>query len=140
MLLATLLLVLSGTSTPVGGHFDVTARFVPGKASGSGDVEVTFVAHDPDVHVNENPAPRLKLDPEQKVLVAKPVKGAAPVPPAAGEAKYLDLAFPVLFPVAVSAPSTSSIVKGTVTYFYCSKRDGWCRTGTQDVELAVSGR
>ena len=140
MLLATLVLVLAGTSTPVAGHFDVTARFVPGKAAGSGDVAVTFVAHDPDVHVNENPAPRLKLDAEQKVLVAKPVKGAPPAPPAPGEAKYLDLAFPVLFPVTVSEPSTSANVKATVTYFYCSKRDGWCRKGTQDVELAVNAR
>jgi hypothetical protein len=140
MMLASLLLVLAGASTPAAGHFDVSARFVPGKAAGSGDVAVTFVAHDPDVHVNENPAPRLKLDPAQKVLVAKPVKSAPVAPPAPGEAKYLDLAFPVLFPVTASEPSASASVKATVTYFYCSKRDGWCRKGTQDVEVPVSAR
>ena len=139
MMLA-LLLVLAGTSAPVAGHFDVSARFVPGKAAGSGDVAVTFVAHDPDVHVNENPAPRLKLDAAQKILVAKPIKTAPAAPPAPGEAKYLDLAFPVLFPVTVAEAKTSANVKATVTYFYCSKRDGWCRKGTQDVEVAVSGR
>ena len=139
-MLASVFLVLTSASTPVAGHFDVSARFLPGKAAGSGDVAVTFVAHDPDVHVNENPAPRLKLDPEQKILAAKPTKSAPMAPPAPGEAKYLDLAFPVLFPMAVTAPKTTATVKGTLTYFYCSKRDGWCRKGTQDVEIPVSAR
>lgn len=140
MTLASVLLVLTSASTPVAGHFEVSARFLPGKAAGSGDVAVTFVAHDPDVHVNENPAPRLKLDSEQKILTTKPAKSARMAPPAPAEAKYLDLAFPVLFPVAVTQPKAPATVKGTVTYFYCSKRDGWCRKGTQAVEVPVSAR
>lgn len=139
-MIASLLLVLAGTTTPVTGYFDVTARFLPGKAAGSGDVAVTFVAHDTEVHINENPAPRLKLDPEQKILVEKPAKTPAAPPPAPGEGKYLDLTFPVVFPVTVAAPAAPVTVKATVTYFYCSKREGWCRKGNTEVELPVSAR
>ena len=28
--------------------------------------------------------------------------------------------------------------KATVTYFYCSKRDGWCRKGTAELEIPVT--
>jgi hypothetical protein len=31
-------------------------------------------------------------------------------------------------------------VKATVTYFYCSQREGWCRKGTSDVEFPVDVR
>jgi hypothetical protein len=29
-------------------------------------------------------------------------------------------------------------VKGNVTYFYCSKREGWCRKGTSEVTFVVN--
>jgi hypothetical protein len=28
-------------------------------------------------------------------------------------------------------------VKATVTYFYCSKREGWCRKGTAAVDVPL---
>lgn len=136
MTLAALLLVVAGTSSTPATHFDISALFVRGKAAGSGEVAVSFVPRDPDVRVNEYPAPRLKLDPEQKVLAEKPFTAAPPPPP--GQPAYLDLAFPVVFPVTVSGPSYVA-VKGTLTYFYCSKRDGWCRKGTVDLEIPVKG-
>jgi len=123
-------------------HFEVGASFVsPARPGADAAVAVTFVALDPDVRVNEEPAPRLKLDPAQAVLVdkQKPVssRGEAFDPE---KARYLDLAAPVLFPVALSpgAPKGSQAVKGSVTYFYCSKREGWCRKGTADVSVAVT--
>ena len=52
--------------------------------------------------------------------------------------KYLDLTFPVVFPVAVvAATRAEQTVKGAVTYFYCSHREGWCRKGTADLDIAV---
>ena len=138
MILASFLLVLAGTSPAAPAFFDVTARFVPGKSAGAGEVAVTFVPRDPDVKVNEHPAPRLTLDPTQKLLVDKPVKAAAR-PAASAEPAYLDLTLPVVFPVAVAAPKPAT-VRGNVTYFYCSKRDGWCRKGTSEVEVSVGTR
>jgi len=119
-------------------HFDVTAEYQAG-AKRQGGVAVTFKAIDPDVVVNETPGPRLALDPAQTILVDKqpPPKGAhAPDP---GDGKYLDLSLPVVFPVAIAPGATSGAhdVKGKVTYFYCSKREGWCRKGTTEIEVPV---
>jgi hypothetical protein len=123
-------------------YFDVMATFAPPKkAGGVGAVAVTFRALDPDVRINEAPAPRLKLDLLQAVLADKQ-------PPASGEApaydplkvKYLDLAKPVLFPAAVlpTAPRGENLVKASVVYFYCSQREDWCRRGTAEVEIPVT--
>ena len=53
--------------------------------------------------------------------------------------KYLDLTFPVVFPVSVlvSVPAAAQTVKGSLTYYYCSHREGWCRKGTADLEIPV---
>jgi hypothetical protein len=139
LLVATVLSSSSGMAdaAPLGSapatHFEVSAEFHPGKVAGAGEVAVTFAPKDPDVKVNTTPAPRLKLDAGQKVLADKPaVRKAAP------EEKYLDPTFPVVFPVAVlGGKHGAETVKGEVTYFYCSHREGWCRKGTADVDIAV---
>ena len=123
-------------------HFNVSATFVPPAGKGAdAAVAVTFVALDPDVRVNEEPPPRMRLDAAQAVLVDKqkpaPSRGEAFDPE---KARYLDLAAPLLFRVALSpsAPKGSQAVRASVTYFYCSKREGWCRKGTTEVDVAVS--
>src|SRR5262245_30599328 len=134
--LALLLIALPALDTPVPEppqHFDVSALFRPGKATGSGEVAVTFAPKDPDVHINTTPAPRLKLDEAQKVLGDKP--GARP---SVGSEKYVDTTFPVVFPVSVLAPlHGEQTVKGSLTYYYCSKREGWCRKGSALLEIPV---
>jgi len=113
--------------------FEVSAQFRPGKAAGAGEVAVTFATKDPDVHLNTTPPPRLKLDVTQKVLGDKP--GARP---SVGTEKYLDTTFPVVFPVTILTPlRDEQTVKGALTYYYCSKREGWCRKGSADVEIPV---
>jgi len=125
--------MVAGTSP----HFDVAAEYRPGKVAGTGEVAVTFAPKDPDVKINAAPAPKLKLDETQKVLVEK----TAPHKPGTPSEKYLDLTFPVVFPVAVASPAKGGeTVKGALTYYYCSHREGWCRKGTADVEIPVKGR
>jgi len=118
-------------------HFDITAQYHPGKAAGTGEVAVTFAPKDPDVRINTTPPPRLRLDEGQKLLAEK-----TPARPAAAPAeKYLDLTFPVVFPVSVTGPVASEqTVKGALTYYYCSHREGWCRKGTADLEIPVKAR
>jgi hypothetical protein len=140
MSLGAILLVAALGAAP--RHFDVVASFEPPKkAGGLAHVAVSFSPLDPDVHVNEEPAPRLKLDLAQAALVDK----QAPAPDKAAEwdpenPRYLDLAKPVKFPVAfaLTAPRGGQLVKGTVVYFYCSSREGWCRRGTAEVEVPVT--
>lgn len=141
-LVITLLLGLpGGLLAAAPQHFTVSASFVPAAKPGANAVvSVSFVPRDPDVRINEEPAPRLKLDPEQTVLVDKQPSGAAAVKPYDPEtAKYLDLGAPVSFPVALApgAAKGPHPVKATVVYFYCSKREGWCRKGSTEVEFTV---
>jgi hypothetical protein len=139
--LLTLLLATSAASpfeqsSEVGGaspHFAVSAEFRPGKGASTGEIAVTFTPRDPDVNINATPPPQLKLDANQRVLAEKPVAKRAP-----GEEKYLDTTFPFVFPVAVlGAVHGEQIVKGSVTYYYCSHRAGWCRKGVADLEIPV---
>lgn len=142
MLLAAL--VPAGALAASTRHFDVTASFnPPKKASAHGTVAVTFRALDPDVKVNETPAPRLKLDLAQAVLVDRQPPASSQVPDYDPlTARYLDLAKPVLFPVAIAptAPRGEHEVRASVVYFYCSTREAWCRRGTVDVLFPVSVR
>jgi hypothetical protein len=142
LILAFVLAPVLVIAAPGGTHFTVTAAFVPpAKAGANGAVAVTFAPLDPDVHVNEEPAPRLKLDPAQTVLLDKQAPPPARTPTFDPDtARYLDPKVPVSFPVALSpkAPRGGQAVKGTVTYFYCSKREGWCRKGSAEVEVPVA--
>lgn len=127
-------------AAPKTTHFDVTASFVPARRNAPGEVAIQFVARDPDVKINEVPAPRLKLE-TGPVAVATPARPAAAKssPPEAGQGHYLDLTLPVTFPVTLAAGTARGThdAKGTVTYFYCSKREGWCRKGTAEVAFPI---
>jgi hypothetical protein len=119
-------------------HFDVQASFVPpSKPNANAMIAVFFTAKDADVRINEDPAPRLKLDPAQAVLALKPADKIETADP--GTTRYLDLTAPVRFPVTLgtAASKGTHVVKASVAYFYCSKREGWCRKGTTDVEVPV---
>jgi hypothetical protein len=127
-------------SAPAGGastgedpspHFGVTAQFHATK-DGAGEVAVTFAPRNDDVRINTTPAPKLRLDTDQKVLSLKPEPKAAPT-----DEKYLDVMFPVVFPVSVLATPAGQTVKGSVTYYYCSHKQGWCRKGTALLDIPV---
>lgn len=122
-------------------HFALRAAYeAPRKPGANGSIAVTFSTLDPDVHVNETPAPRIKLG-TSDVLVDKQPPAANKIEPYDPEtASYLDLALPVYFPVALAkgAPRGSHEVPVGVTYFYCSKRAGWCRKGTADLAVLVN--
>lgn len=144
MIRRTLLVALVPAATLAASarHFDVIADFeAPKKPGADGAVAVTFRALDPDVRVNESPAPRLRLDLTETVLVDRQAPAPRQVPdydPA--NARYLDTSRPVLFPVAISpvAPRGQHEVKASVVYFYCSTREAWCRRGTVDVQVPVT--
>jgi hypothetical protein len=120
-------------------HFSVTATFEPpAKGKTDASVAVTFSPNQPDLKINEEPAPRITLDPTQVVLEDRqPPRSTAAVDP--DTVKAIDLSQPVRFPVALraSAPKGDSVVTGSVVYFYCSKREGWCRRGNTELEIPV---
>jgi hypothetical protein len=147
MMLLAGLLMAGGLfeSAPKPTHFDVTATFNPARRNAPGEVAVQFVARDPDVKINEVPAPRLKLEAGPATVAAPPpaaTPAAAASAKAAGPGHYLDLTLPVTFPVTVApgTPAGTHDAKGAVTYFYCSKREGWCRKGTAAVAFPITVR
>jgi hypothetical protein len=122
-------------------HFEVAAAFAPpSKIGGDAAVSVLFSPTDPDVRINEEPAPRLKLEPGQSVLVdrQRPSKARSNESDL-DKTRYLDLAKPLRFPVALAAeaPKGPQELKANVVYFYCSKREGWCRRGNAEVRFTV---
>ena len=133
----TLALAASASTSP---YVNVSAEFVPAsKAGASAHVAVTLSPRDADVRVNEEPGPRLKLEAEEAVLVDKqpPAGKVAAYDPQTS--RYLDPALPVHLAVAIkpTAPRGRHTVKAKLVYFYCSKREGWCRKGNDDVEFPV---
>jgi hypothetical protein len=122
---------------------DVTATWVAPSGSKTGSIAVTFEPRDPDVHVNRDPAPRLRIDPAQKVLKTddKALTAVTHAPAgASGDAlKYLRASEPVQFPAALAAtaPKGPQTVRTSLTYYYCSATEGWCRKGTADLDVAV---
>jgi hypothetical protein len=123
-------------------YVSVSAAFVAPKTTGAdGAIAVSFTPKEPQVVVNENPGPRLKLDAAQTVLVDKqPPRSASAPPPDPSKGEYLKPGVPVHFPVAIAAgaPRGTHAVKATVTFFFCSKREAWCRKGTTDVTVQVA--
>ncbi len=120
-------------------HFEVTAAYeAPAKKGAPANLLFEFKQKDPDVYINEEPAPRIKFAAGAPLVAPPPPKGSGVIPDPAN-VKYLDLAKPVRFAVtpAPDAAKGMSRVKTTLSYFYCSKRENWCRKGTADFELAV---
>jgi hypothetical protein len=137
----TLAMALLLAAPAAGRYFDVEATFVPPpKARADASIDVLFTPLDPDVAVNETPPVRIKLDPSQVVLVDR----HQPASPRAGEdqstPRYVDITKPIRFPVAFvpSVPSGTWDLGATVVYFFCSKREGWCRRGSAEVRFVVT--
>jgi hypothetical protein len=141
-LAALALSLLSATLAAAGPqHFTLAAAFdAPRKPGANGAVAVTFTPLDPDVHVNETPAPRIKLGASDVLVDKQPPASEKLEPYDPDTAAYLDLALPVYFPVAIAkgAAKGAHEVPVSVTYFYCSKRAGWCRKGTSELSVPVN--
>jgi len=123
-------------------HFDLLASFEPPEKPGEdAAVAVRFRTLDPDLRLNETPAPRLKLDLTEPVLLDRQPPAPRRVPDYDPlTAKYIDLAEPVRFPVAVAptAPGGVQRVEAKVVYFYCSIREAWCRRATAKIDFTVT--
>jgi len=120
-------------------HFDVAAAFeAPAKKGGPASIAVEFKKKDPDVNINEEPAARIKFAPGSPLVAPPPPKSSGEIPDPM-KAHYLDLSKPVRFPVTLAQGAAKGLttVRTTVSYFYCSKRENWCRKGTAEFDLPV---
>jgi hypothetical protein len=123
-------------------HFTIGARYeAPAKKGAAGAVVVQFDRKDPDVSINEDPAPRIRFADDAPLIAPAPPRGSGTIPDPA-DVKYLDISKPVRFEVkrAPGAVAGTITVRASVSYFYCSKRENWCRKGTAEFDLPVDLR
>jgi hypothetical protein len=141
LLLALLVLPVVGAAGPR-SDFDLLASFEPPQEPGEdAAVAVRFRALDPDLRLNETPAPRLRLDLLETVLIDRQAPAPRRVPvydPLT--ARYLDVSDPVRFDVEISptAPRGLQTIEAEVVFFYCSVRAAWCRRAIADIEFTVA--
>jgi hypothetical protein len=132
------LLAASGAS-----DVSVEARYEPpAHAGGQALIVARLLPRNPDLRVNELPAPRLRLE-AGGVLVDRQPAPTPHVPLVDPEfAKYLDTSQPVRFavePDPKAAPGTY-VVPASVSFAYCSKQQGWCKKGKERIEVSVTIR
>jgi len=107
------------------------AAMCPG---GNGEILLHFAPVD-GIHVNADPPVDFSLD---TTVTAIQLNGN-PVMTSDESTGYLSAAMPVkqkikLHSTAAPGPVT---VKGTVTYFYCSDGEGWCKRQKDPVEFTI---
>ncbi|HLB00440.1 MAG TPA: hypothetical protein VJO14_03555 [Bacteroidota bacterium] len=93
------------------------------RAGGSSEILLRFTP-DKGFHVNAVPPVGFSLDP---VSAATP--GDSVIVPRDSSTGYMDLRRPVRLPfiMAKSLPAGPRQLRGTVTFYYCSDEEGWCR-------------
>jgi hypothetical protein len=141
LMLAALLLLSVAAPPPVSGreHVGLSAAFEHSGSGPEGDVVIRFMPLDAPVQVNAEPAARLTLDLGQRLLH----ESSRPAPPVPRQpfpnARYVDTRVGVRFPVRL-APGTRGrhTLHASLTYFYCSTTEGWCRRAQDDVEIELN--
>ena len=140
-MVSLLALLLTGLSLdlPAATQVGLEASFVPpARGASAGAVLVHFMPLSEGVKVNQEPAPRLRLETAGVLLDRQPpARHASSVDP--DFARYIEPREPVRFPVAVDPQARPGryVVRATVSYSYCSKAQGWCRKGSQPVDIPV---
>jgi hypothetical protein len=85
------------------------------------------------IHINTNPMFEFVLDKNSNFEIAgkpqfdKNAKG------------YLDTVHPILFSVTTKKGTAPGkiILKGSLRYFFCSEKDGWCNRYAQPIEVSI---
>lgn len=113
---------------------DVTVRDSSAAAGGRAELLFSF-APVAGIHINLKPALEFTLDSASQAALS-----GALVLPKGGP--YLNTKEPVVQRVALSTKAKPGplTLKGTLTYFFCSDKEGWCSKYKQPVEIALTVR
>ena len=140
-LLATILAVVplrAGSPQRISGNKSVTVEIALKKTSlapgASGEMAFTF-APVAGIHVNLKPPPEFTLDSSSLAALSGRLvlpKGTEYLKPSASVTQRFQLS-----PNAKPGPAT---LNGTLTYYFCSDKDGWCSKYKQPVAIALTVR
>jgi hypothetical protein len=106
----------------------------PIKAGVRGEVAVIFTAL-PGYAVDRTLPFILNFTPVDGVKLAKTELKASPDDPKAKDQYYVDL--PVIKVSVTAAKAGKYEIPGKLSYFFCSKKDGFCSTQKLDVKMPV---
>ena len=109
----------------------------PIKAGKAGEVAVSFTALK-GYSVDRTLPLTLKLSPVSGVTLPKTELKASPDDPKAKDQYYVDL--PVIKVAVTAAKPGKYEIPGKLTYFFCSKSDGFCSRQILDVKMPVTAR
>jgi hypothetical protein len=110
------------------------ATAAPIKAGRKADVTVTFNVIN-GFKINRDPKVSLVVTPVTGVKLEKTKIEASPVDPKAIDEYYVNL--PTLKIAATASKAGKYELPGKLTYFYCSKADGFCSKQTVDVKIPL---
>lgn len=113
---------------------DVTIEPSSLKPGGRGEILIQFQPVD-GIHINTAPPTEFNLaEGSPLTLVGEPIV------PKDSTTGYLDARKPMRYTVSVSksARSGSMKVSGTLVYYFCSDKEGWCLRWKENVTLILS--
>ena len=113
---------------------DLTANPAVVKAGGKGEIQIQFQPIE-GIHVNAAPPTVLTLAEDSPVKLTG--ESVVPVDSTTG---YLDASKPTTYSFAVkkSTRPGDRKINGTLVYFFCSDKEGWCLRWQDDVSFTLS--
>jgi hypothetical protein len=115
----------------------MSAKFTsasPIKAGRKANVTVNFILHS-GYKINREPTITLDVTPVTGVTLASKSIEASPVDKKATDEYYVDL--PTMSVGVTAAKPGKYELPGKLTYFFCSKSDGFCAKQTVDVKIPL---
>jgi hypothetical protein len=133
---ATLFCAAAYSGTPAANEHVACRATLSALSFRSGDTGEIRVILTPasGIHVNGSPAPHVRLAPGS---VAAATGGTEAGVAANG---YLDSGSTIVqrFAIRRNAPAGTHVLRGTLTYYYCSDAEGWCMRRSQELELSLT--
>jgi hypothetical protein len=85
------------------------------------------------IHINTIPIIELRLGKNSAVKVVGNPRFRK------NDNEYLDSTKPIIFTIQVKKGSTTGKqkIKGSLNYFYCSDKEGWCNRFSQPIDLTI---
>lgn len=113
---------------------EITLKETSLASGATGEMAISF-APAAGIHINRTPAPEFALDSSS----AASLSGRLVLPKGT---EYLSTAPPVRQQFRLSHDAKPGLVslKGTLTYYFCSDKEGWCSKYKQPVEIALTVR
>ncbi|HHN75396.1 MAG TPA: hypothetical protein ENK10_09235 [Acidobacteria bacterium] len=113
----------------------------PGTASVGQTARIKVHVTPPEgIRLNRYPGVTLEIDKNDGLRLAAKKAFVGSTKPISDVAKFgFETVDPLLFEVVPTSPGTH-VMEGTLKYFYCVKKSGYCAPGQQRVRLTVKAR